>query len=99
MSNVDPTTAQQVFKEANDTGAFTSNDDIAFIKYTSRPQGVNRNRLNDGYWNTYKYSKGCKSSATLMNWMKFNNGPRKMILTGGVGDSEVPSIWITDPVR
>lgn len=97
MSNVDPTTAQQVFVEANNSGAFTSNDDTAFIKYDTGPQGVNRNGLNDGYWNTYKYSRDCKISATMMNWMNANNDPRKMILTAGIGDPEVPATWITDP--
>ncbi|MFC3415242.1 SusD/RagB family nutrient-binding outer membrane lipoprotein [Algoriphagus hitonicola] len=97
MSNVDPTTAQQVFTEANSSGAFTSNEDIAFIQYDSGPQGVNRNGLNDGYWNTYKYSRDCKISATMMDWMNANNDPRKMILTGGVGDPENASTWITDP--
>ncbi len=97
MSNVDPTTAQAVFTEANNSGAFTSNDDIAFIQYAPGPQGVNRNGLNDGYWNTYKYSRDCKISATFLNWMKANNDPRLMIITGGVGNPEVPSTWITDP--
>lgn len=95
MSNADPTTAQQVFTEANTNGAFTSNDDIAFILYESGPQGVNRNGLNDGYWNTYKYSRDCKISGTMMDWMDANNDPRKMILTGGIGDPENAATWIT----
>jgi hypothetical protein len=99
MSNVDPTTAQAVFTEANSSGAFTSNDDIAFIHYLPGPQGVNRNGLNDGYWNTYKYSRDCKISATFLNWMKANNDPRLMIVSGGVGDPEVASTWITDPAK
>ncbi|MBN3519836.1 SusD/RagB family nutrient-binding outer membrane lipoprotein [Algoriphagus lutimaris] len=97
MSNVDPSTAQSVFNEANTSGAFTSNDDIAFIHYAPGPQGVNRNGLNDGYWNTYKYSRDCKISETFLNWMDSNNDPRKMIITGGVGDPENESTWITDP--
>ncbi len=97
MSNADPTTAQQVFTEANTNGAFTSNDDIAFILYESGPQGVNRNGLNDGYWNTYKYSRDCKISGTMMDWMDANNDPRKMILTGGIGDPENAATWITAP--
>ena len=97
MSNADPTTAQQVFTEANTNGAFTSNDDIAFILYESGPQGVNRNGLNDGYWNTYKYSRDCKISGTMMEWMDANNDPRKMILTGGIGDPENAATWITAP--
>lgn len=99
MSNVDPTTAQSVFTEANSSGAFTSNQDIAFIHYLPGPQGVNRNGLNDGYWNTYKYSRDCKISATFINWMKANNDPRLMIISGGVGNPEVASTWITDPAK
>jgi len=96
MSNVDPSTAQSVFTEANTSGAFTSNDDIAFIHYAPGPQGVNRNGLNDGYWNTYKYSRDCKVSETFLNWMKANDDPRMMIITGGVGNPDDASTWITD---
>jgi len=99
MSKVDAATAQAVFTEANSSGAFTSNDDIAFIHYAPGPQGVNRNGLNDGYWNTYKYSRDCKISATFLNWMKANNDPRMMIITGGVGNPDVASTWITDPAK
>ncbi|MAN87785.1 MAG: SusD/RagB family nutrient-binding outer membrane lipoprotein [Algoriphagus sp.] len=97
MSNVDPAKAQEVFTEANSSGAFTSNDDIAFIHYAPGPQGVNRNGLNDGYWNTYKYSRDCKISKTFMDWMNANNDPRKMIITGGIGNPENASTWITAP--
>lgn len=96
MSNVDPSTAQQVFTEAN-ANAFASNDDIAFIHYTDGPIGVNRNGLSDGYWNTYKYSRDCKISETMMDWMISNNDPRLMILSGGIGNPEDPSTWNTDP--
>ncbi|MDF2158327.1 SusD/RagB family nutrient-binding outer membrane lipoprotein [Algoriphagus sp. CAU 1675] len=97
MSNVDPEKAKAVFTEANSSGAFSSNDDIAFIHYAPGPQGVNRNGLNDGYWNTYKYSRDCKISETFMNWMDANDDPRKMIITGGIGNPEDASTWITDP--
>ncbi|GMQ29773.1 SusD/RagB family nutrient-binding outer membrane lipoprotein [Algoriphagus confluentis] len=97
ISNVDPSKAQEVFTEAFNSGAFTSNDDIAFIHYAPGPQGVNRNGLNDGYWNTYKYSRDCKISQTFMNWMTENNDPRKMIVSGGIGNPENASTWITDP--
>lgn len=96
MSKVDPSTAQQVFTEAN-ANAFDSNDDVAFIHYTDGPIGVNRNGLNDGYWNTYKYSRDCKISETFINWMKDNNDPRMMILSGGIGNPDDPSTWNTDP--
>ncbi|MHA7129071.1 SusD/RagB family nutrient-binding outer membrane lipoprotein [Algoriphagus namhaensis] len=98
MSNVDPATAQQVFTEAN-ANSFTSNDDIAFIHYTDGPIGVNRNGLNDGYWNTYKYSRDCKISKTFMDWMINNDDPRLMILSGGTGNPEDPSTWDTDPAN
>lgn len=97
MSNVDAAKAREVFTEANNSGAFSSNDDIAFIKYAPGPQGVNRNGLNDGYWNTYKYSRDCKISKTFLDWMTANNDPRKMIVTGGVGNPDAPATWITDP--
>ncbi len=97
MSNVDPSMAQEVFTEANSNGAFTSNDDIAFIHYEPGPQGLNRNGLNDGYWNTYKYSRDAKLSETFIEWMKANDDPRLMILSGGTGNPEDPTTWDTDP--
>lgn len=97
MSNVDQAKAKDVFTEAFNNGSFTSNSDIAFIKYAPGPQGINRNGLNDGYWNTYKYSRDCKISKTFMDWMNANNDPRKMIITGGVGNPDNASTWITDP--
>jgi hypothetical protein len=53
--------------------------------------------LNDGYWNTYKYSKDCKVSKTFIDWMKANNDPRLMIITGGTGNPESSASWNTDP--
>lgn len=97
MSNVDATTARTVFLEAYNNGAFTSNADNAFIKFADGPQGVNRNGLNDGYWNTYKYSRDCKVSRTFVNWMKANNDPRLMIVCGGLGNPENPATWNTNP--
>jgi hypothetical protein len=97
MSNVDPTKAREVFTEANTSGAMLSNEDSAYIKYASGPQGVNRNGLNDGYWNTYKYSRDCKLSKTFIDWMVVNKDPRLMILSGGTGNPENSSTWNTDP--
>ncbi|TFV94143.1 SusD/RagB family nutrient-binding outer membrane lipoprotein [Algoriphagus kandeliae] len=99
ISNVDPSKAQEVFTEAFNDGAFGSNDDIAYIHYAPGPQGVNRNGLNDGYWNTYKYSRDCKISQTFLDWMDANNDPRKMIVTGGIGNPEDASTWIIDPAE
>ncbi|EKB48544.1 SusD/RagB family nutrient-binding outer membrane lipoprotein [Cecembia lonarensis] len=98
MSNVDPQKAREVFVEANNSGAFTSNADNGTIQFTTGPFGVNRNGLNDGYWNTYKYSRDCKISKTFIDWMKDNNDPRLMIVSGGLGNPEAdPSTWNTDP--
>jgi hypothetical protein len=98
MSKVDPQKAQEVFVEANNSGAFTSNADNGYIQFTTGPFGVNRNGLNDGYWNTYKYSRDCKISKTFIDWMKDNNDPRLMIVSGGLGNPEAdPSTWNTDP--
>lgn len=97
MSNVDPEKAKEVFIEANNSGAFENNSDIAFIHYAPGPQGINRNGLSDGYWGNRKYSKDCKISETFIDWMEKNGDPRKMIVSGGLGDPEDPSTWITDP--
>jgi hypothetical protein len=95
MSNVDATGAAAVYKEAQASGAFTSNADNAHIKFATGPQGINRNGLNDGYWNTYKYSRDCKISKTFINWMKANKDPRLMIVSGGIGSPDVASEWKT----
>jgi hypothetical protein len=99
MSRVDPATARTVFLEAWNSGPMTSNADNAYIKYAEGPQGINRNGLNDGYWNTYKYSRDCKISRTFIDWMKANNDPRLMIVTGGGGNPDNSATWVTDPAR
>ncbi|UJP63253.1 SusD/RagB family nutrient-binding outer membrane lipoprotein [Mongoliitalea daihaiensis] len=97
MSEVNPTRAREVFIEANSSGAFESIADNGYIHFTTGPIGVNRNGLNDGLWNTYKYSRDCKISKTFMDWMIENNDPRLMIVSGGLGDPERPDTWNTDP--
>lgn len=97
MSKVDPATARTVFLEAYNSGAFTSNADNAHIKFAEGPQGINRNGLNDGYWNTYKYSRDCKVSRTFINWMRANNDPRLMIVSGGTGNPDNAATWNTSP--
>jgi hypothetical protein len=97
MSNVDAAKARETFIEANTSGTFASNADNGYIKFTVGPIGVNRNGLNDGYWNTYKYSNDCKISKTFIDWMKANNDPRLMIISGGIGTPADPSTWVTDP--
>jgi hypothetical protein len=98
MSNKDAAKAREVFIEANNSGTFASASDNGYIKYTTGPIGTNRNGLNDGYWNTYKYSQDCKISKTFIDWMKSNNDPRLMIVSGGLGDPTAPSnTWNIDP--
>lgn len=97
MQKKDEATGKAIFAEALASGTFASNADNAIIKYLDGPNGVNRNGLNDGYWNTYKYSKDCKISKTFVDWMKANNDPRLMIVCGGIGDPEKPATWNIDP--
>jgi hypothetical protein len=97
MQKVDEATGKAVFSEAFSSGTFSSNADNGTIKYLDGPQGHNRNGLNDGYWNTYKYSRDCKISKTFIDWMKANNDPRLMIVSGGTGDPTNASTWNTDP--
>ncbi len=97
MQKVDEATGRAVFAEAFASGTFTSNADNATIKYIDGPAGINRNGLNDGYWNTYKYSRDCKLSKTFVDWMMANNDPRLMIVSGGTGNPDNPSTWNTDP--
>jgi hypothetical protein len=97
MSKVDAATAKTVFLEAYNSGGFTSNADNAHIKFAEGPQGINRNGLNDGYWNTYKYSRDCKVSKTFINWMVANNDPRLMIVSGGTGNPDAAATWKTAP--
>lgn len=98
MSNVDEATAREVFIDAVNNGTFESNADNAYIMYDEGPIGTNRNGLNDGYWNTYKYSRDAKISETFIDWMVENNDPRLMIVSGGIGDPEAdPSTWNTNP--
>jgi hypothetical protein len=97
MSKKDATTGKAVFEEAYNSGAFTSNADNAYILYAAGPQGINRNGLNDGYWNTYKYSRDAKISKTFIDWMKANGDPRLMIISGGTGDPDNSATWNTNP--
>lgn len=97
MQKKDETTGKAVFTEAYNSGTFASNTDNGTIKFLDGPNGYNRNGLNDGYWNTYKYSRDCKISKTFIDWMKANNDPRLMIVSGGIGNPEQPSTWNVDP--
>ena len=98
MQKVDEATGKSVFAEAFNSGTFASNAEHATIKYLNGPQGHNRNGLNDGYWNTYKYSQDCKVSKTFIDWMRANNDPRLMIVSGGIGDpTKDANTWNTAP--
>ncbi len=98
MSIKDAAKAREVFIEASNSGTFSSISDNAYIKFTVGPIGDNRNGLNDGYWNTYKYSRDCKISKTFVDWMKSNNDPRLMIVSGGLGDPEAAAgTWNVNP--
>lgn len=99
MQKVDENTGKAIFAEAYNSGTFSSNADNGTIKYLNGPQGHNRNGLNDGYWNTYKYSLDCKVSETFVNWMKANNDPRLMIVCGGTGNPSDASTWDTNPAN
>ncbi len=100
MQKVDANTGKAIFAEAYASGTFASNADNGTIKYLNGPQGHNRNGLNDGYWNTYKYSQDCKVSETFVNWMKTNNDPRLMIVTGGIGNPvSASSTWDVTPAN
>lgn len=98
MQKKDEATGKAIFAEAFNSGTFTSNADNGTIKYLNGPSGFNRNGLNDGYWNTYKYSRDCKISKTFIDWMQANNDPRLMIVSGGIGDpTAAPTTWNVDP--
>lgn len=97
MQKKDEATGKAIFAEAYASGTFTSNADNGTIKYLNGPSGFNRNGLNDGYWNTYKYSRDCKISKTFIDWMRANNDPRLMIISGGTGNPDVPATWNIDP--
>ncbi len=97
MQKADEATGKAIFAEAYASGTFASNADNGTIKYLNGPQGFNRNGLNDGYWNTYKYSRDCKVSKTFIDWMKANKDPRLMIVSGGTGNPDTPATWNVDP--
>ncbi|MFT7309008.1 MAG: hypothetical protein ACI964_001592 [Spirosomataceae bacterium] len=101
MSNVDPATAQAVFTEAATNGTFTSNDDSAFFKQVNGNGGdVNQNGTSLAMSNAAGGGgdNNAKISKTLMDFMNTTNDPRKMILTGGIGNPfESKTTWNTNP--
>lgn len=101
MSNVDPATAKTVFTEAASNGTFTSNADNAlFIQVLGNGGGVNYNGTSMAMSNAAGGGgdNNAKISKTLMDFMNATKDPRKMILTGGVGNPySDPNTWNTDP--
>jgi hypothetical protein len=101
MSNVDPATAQAVFTEAASNGTFGSNADNAFFKQVLGNGGdINFNGTSLAMSNAAGGGgdNNAKISKTLMDFMNATNDPRKMILTGGIGNPyESASTWNTNP--
>jgi hypothetical protein len=101
MSNVDPATAQAVFTEAASNGTFQSNDDSAFFKQVLGNGGdINFNGTSLAMSNAAGGGgdNNARISKTLMDFMNATNDPRKMILTGGIGNPfESASTWNTNP--
>jgi hypothetical protein len=101
MSNVDPATAQSVFTEAASNGTFTSNADNAFFTQVLGNGGdINFNGTSLAMSNAAGGGgdNNARISKTFMDWMNANNDPRKMIVTGGIGNPFAsPSTWNTDP--
>lgn len=101
MSNVDPATAQAAFVEASNSGTFTSNDDNAFFKQVLGNGGdVNFNGTSLAMSNAAGGGgdNNARISKTLMDFMNATNDPRKMILTGGIGNPyDSPTTWNTNP--
>jgi hypothetical protein len=101
MSNVDPATAKAIFTEAASNGTFQSDDDSAFFKQVLGNGGdVNFNGTSLAMSNLPGGGgdNNAKISKTLMDFMNKTKDPRKMILTGGIGNPyESKSTWNTNP--
>jgi hypothetical protein len=101
MSNADAATAQSVFTEAAGNGTFDSNADNAFFTQVLGNGGdTNYNGTSLAMSNAAGGGgdNNAKVSKTMMDWMNANNDPRKMIITGGVGNPyESSSTWNTNP--
>jgi len=95
MSKVDAGTAQSVVEEAanHSAGTFQSNDDNTYVVHNdAATNGNSAVIISDNY------RKGnARLSRTFIDWMKSLDDPRMMIISGGVGDPDMPSTWITDP--
>ncbi|WP_341227957.1 SusD/RagB family nutrient-binding outer membrane lipoprotein [uncultured Arcticibacterium sp.] len=85
ISNVDPAATATYAAQAISGGLMTSNDDIAMIGMDLGPsEWTNQN----GISRAFAQGDGGQPSplsATLVDFLKANNDPRLMILSGGVG--------------
>ncbi len=91
ISNVDAAKANEYATKAISGGLMTSNADIAMIKTDLGPsEWTNQN----GISRAFAQGDGGQPSplsATLVNWLKANNDPRLMILSGGVNGNKEPA--------
>ncbi|MEO9803254.1 MAG: SusD/RagB family nutrient-binding outer membrane lipoprotein [Reichenbachiella sp.] len=111
MSGVSVSTAQSVVEEAvgHSAGVITSNADNPMVTY-SGADGLNRNGVSEVYTaGNGGENNNARPSETFVNWMMAGNDPRLMIISGGVGDSQLPAgdataspavpAWDTNPAN
>jgi hypothetical protein len=89
ISNVDAANAGKYATQAISGGVMTSNDDIALIRTSLGPsEWTNQNGISRAFAN----GDGGQQSAlskTLVDFLKDNNDPRLMIISGGVGGKDM----------
>lgn len=99
MSNVDPSTAQSVVEEAanNAAGVIETMDQSAYFMHVDGV-GFNQNGNSKVFQpgNGGEYASA-RPSQTLIDWLKSNNDPRLMIISGGTGNPLDPGTWDTNP--
>ncbi len=111
MSGVNPSIAQSTVEEAvaHSAGVFTSNADNAMVVH-SDAGGINRNGVSEAYIaDGGANNPNARPSETFINWMMAGNDPRLMIISGGVGNSQLPKgdaepdppvpAWDTNPAN
>lgn len=85
ISNVDGAKAAQYVAQAISGGVMTSNADIAKIKTALGPsEWTNQNGISRAFANGDGGQQSCLSK-TLVDFLKNNNDPRLMVISGGVG--------------
>ncbi len=99
MSNVDNGLAKSTVEEAvgHSAGVITSNAENPKIVHSDMG-GINRNGNSEVFMpgNGGEFNRA-RPSATFINWMKNEDDPRLMIISGGTGDSQDAGTWDTDP--